>query len=627
MSFLSPLFLIGAAAAAIPIVLHLLRREPEQRVKFAVVRLLRRAPVEHTERRHLRELLLLALRVAALALLAMAFARPFLASSAAAGSSGVTIVALDRSLSLSAPGQFERARQLAKDAVARAPAGDAVGVITFAEDVHVAAAPSGDRALAVSAIESATPGFAAARYRTALNQASEMLDGRRGTIVVVTDLQENGWDAGDRALVPESARIELADVGEPPANLAITAVRSASNRIVATVRNAGPKAREARVHLVVDDRPGGDGAATIGPNQSAEVVLPGARGVTASVTVDDPTGVAGDNARYLVLDNASRPSVLLVTASGDVSREAFFAQHALVAAGREGPAYDVVGIGAAQLATWDGAALTRHTAVVIMSTRGLERHGRELLAEYVRQGGGIVVAVGPEVDGDVAAEMLGGLITIAPPPRESAPRTSVRALAPADVRHPLFQVFGAGSSSLSLVTFNRIAIVSSRDCHTLARFTTGENAVMECEQGAGRTLVLASDLDNGWNDFPRHATFVPFMQEAVRYVSGGRARGSEYLVGDAPAGLPARPGVFALPPASGERPRRVAINVDPAESDPGRLTPVEFEAAVTRLQDTARAEGRVQDRQQEERQHLWQYILGVMLAVMVVESVIAARTA
>jgi hypothetical protein len=43
LSFLSPLFLAGAAAAALPIVLHLLKREPEARVKFAEVKLLKKA--------------------------------------------------------------------------------------------------------------------------------------------------------------------------------------------------------------------------------------------------------------------------------------------------------------------------------------------------------------------------------------------------------------------------------------------------------------------------------------------------------------------------------------------------------------------------------------------------------
>src|SRR6267143_1256757 len=106
-SFLSPLFLAAAAAAAVPIVLHLLKREPEPRVKFAVVKLLKRAPVEHTEKRRIRELLLLALRIAALLLLALAFARPFFPSGAAIGSPGVTVIALDTSYSMSAPGQFE----------------------------------------------------------------------------------------------------------------------------------------------------------------------------------------------------------------------------------------------------------------------------------------------------------------------------------------------------------------------------------------------------------------------------------------------------------------------------------------------------------------------------------------
>ena len=79
MAFLSPLFLFGALAVALPIALHLLKRDPETRVRFSAVHMLRHAPVEHSSRRRLRELILLALRVAALLLLAFAFARPFFA--------------------------------------------------------------------------------------------------------------------------------------------------------------------------------------------------------------------------------------------------------------------------------------------------------------------------------------------------------------------------------------------------------------------------------------------------------------------------------------------------------------------------------------------------------------------
>ncbi|MGE3706019.1 MAG: BatA domain-containing protein, partial [Vicinamibacterales bacterium] len=98
MAFLSPLFLVGALAVAVPIVIHFLRREPEARVQFAAVHMLEHAPVEHADRRRLRQLLLLALRCLALLLLALAFARPFLSGSGAAAASGVTVVALDTSL-------------------------------------------------------------------------------------------------------------------------------------------------------------------------------------------------------------------------------------------------------------------------------------------------------------------------------------------------------------------------------------------------------------------------------------------------------------------------------------------------------------------------------------------------
>src|SRR4029078_3184921 len=134
MSFLAPLFLAGAVAAAIPIVLHLLKRQPEVHLKFSAVKLLRAAPVEHPKKLHLRELLLLALRVAALLLLAFAFARPFLNSSASASASGVTVVARDTSLSMSAPGQFEKARQLARQAIDKACG--TTSVITFADTAN-----------------------------------------------------------------------------------------------------------------------------------------------------------------------------------------------------------------------------------------------------------------------------------------------------------------------------------------------------------------------------------------------------------------------------------------------------------------------------------------------------------
>jgi hypothetical protein len=625
-NLLAPLFLVGAAAAAIPIVLHLLKREPEARIKFSAVRLLRRAPVEHTRRRHLRELLLLALRVTALLLLALAFARPFFGTGAASESTGMTIVALDTSLSLSAPEQWPRAKQLARAAIDSAPAGNLIAVLTFADTATVAAAPSADRGAARAAIDAATSGFGSSRYRALLNQAGDVAEGRRATVVVVTDLQESGWDAGDRVTLPASMQIEIADVGAMPPNLAVTSVRVANDRVIATVRNAAPEAREARVRLSIDERPAGEGAASIGAQQTADIALPLGQGSAAVVSVEDPDGIAGDNARFLVLGADQRPSVLLVTSDGNLARDAFYVQHALAAEGAGGAAYRIVGVGGVELATWDPERLQANAAVLVLSTRGLDRAGRDKIAEYVKEGGGVLVAAGPDVDGEVAAEALARSFTLANPSDQGNERpTTARAFAPADPRHPLFQRFAANTGVLGLPTFERVASIAGPGCETLARFTTGEPALLECAPGSGRALILASDLNRQWNDFPRHATFVPFLHETVNYLAGPRPRAAEHLIGGLPPGVDPQPGIVSLPGADG-RLRPVAVNVDPAEADPARLTSEEFQTAVTRMQGGAEPEIRVENRQREERQRLWQYLLGAMLAIMLAESVVAART-
>jgi hypothetical protein len=376
------------------------------------------------------------------------------------------------------------------------------------------------------------------------------------------------------------------------------------------------------VRLSVDGKPGGEALVSIEGGQTAEAALATASGKDATLVVDDPAGATLDNTWYLVLAGVARPSVLVVTATGDLDRDAFYLRRAISASGRSGAAYDVEGVAASQLV--DRASLDRFAAVVLLSTRGLESRGREALAAYVHGGGGALVAAGPQVDPEVASGTFAGTLTMAAP--DGGARDGARSLAPGDARHPILEPFsGARGASLGLATFRRIGRIYPGNCPVVARFSTGEPAVVDCAHGRGRLLAVASDLDNAWNDFPRHASFVPFVHEAVRYVAGARRRVGDYLVGDVPAGVPAAPG-FASIEGAGGVPAHVAVNVDPAESTSERLSPADFEAPISRVkQDRAsRVDQGVQ--QQEERQHVWQYVLGGMVAMLVVESFVGART-
>ncbi len=85
MGFLTPLFLAGLAGLAVPVIIHLIQRERKTVVEFPSLMFLRRIPYQSVRRRNIRNWPLLLLRLAALALIVAAFARPFLRRDIAVG--------------------------------------------------------------------------------------------------------------------------------------------------------------------------------------------------------------------------------------------------------------------------------------------------------------------------------------------------------------------------------------------------------------------------------------------------------------------------------------------------------------------------------------------------------------
>src|SRR4051812_29687499 len=102
MSFLAPLFLFLGAAAAVPLLLHLLRRNVTTRVDFPAARYLQRAEQEHSRSLRLRNLLLMLLRVLLVLALALAAARPFVAGLGVGHGATAVAVVVDNSLSTTA---------------------------------------------------------------------------------------------------------------------------------------------------------------------------------------------------------------------------------------------------------------------------------------------------------------------------------------------------------------------------------------------------------------------------------------------------------------------------------------------------------------------------------------------
>src|ERR1044072_2871737 len=96
MQFLAPLFFVALAGLAIPVLLHLTQREKKQIVYFPSLMFVRRIPYQSVRRRKIHNWLLLFVRLAALALIIAAFARPLVtrASNAGAGTAGAREVVI-----------------------------------------------------------------------------------------------------------------------------------------------------------------------------------------------------------------------------------------------------------------------------------------------------------------------------------------------------------------------------------------------------------------------------------------------------------------------------------------------------------------------------------------------------
>src|SRR5690242_2572605 len=140
MSFLTPLFFAGLATLAIPVLVHLIQRERKRVIEFPSLMFVRRIPYQSVRRRRIRHWALLLLRAAAIALIVLAFARPFWPQSAtaAAATAGAReiVVLLDQSASMGYGDHFRRAQDAARAAVRGLAAGDRATLVLFAKNAE-----------------------------------------------------------------------------------------------------------------------------------------------------------------------------------------------------------------------------------------------------------------------------------------------------------------------------------------------------------------------------------------------------------------------------------------------------------------------------------------------------------
>ncbi|AHG91285.1 double-transmembrane region domain protein [Gemmatirosa kalamazoonensis] len=496
MEFLAPWYAALAAAAAVPLLLHFLRRRIGTRLDFPAVRYLERAEQEHSARLRLRNWLLMALRVLAVLLVALAATRPVARVGGAGHAPAAVAIVLDNSLSTTAvvDGRpvFAALRDAALEIVSNAAAEDRVWLVTASGRVV-----GSDASAVRDAIRALTPLAGAGDLPRAVSRAAELARSARRpspTVVVLTDGQATAWrttaDAGSARVVTWVPR------GAPPRNRAVVAADATPRRwtpsgtVVARVLSADS------VPYRVSERDASGGERTLArgtapPDGEVRVhVTPNGRGWLAIGVAVQPDELRGDDQRWFAAFSGEPP-----TAVGDPSAGPFVAS-ALATLAQSGRVASA-GPRPAQIVSADAA--TRLPALLVAPSDPAR--------------------VGPA---NLALERLGV------PWRFAAARFGEAAVR--------FASGASDSSRLGIVATRRFQLVPRAAARADTLATAGGEAWIVAGPGY---VLLGSPLAPDATTFPVRAAFVPWLGEVL----------AERLGGDPGAVTTAAPGATLEPPA------------------------------------------------------------------------------
>ncbi|MGH9760499.1 MAG: BatA domain-containing protein, partial [Blastocatellia bacterium] len=363
MGFLNPFFLVGALAAGLPILVHLVRRTRSVRLPFSSLMFLRRIEQKTIRRRKLRNLLLLALRCAALLFLALAFARPYFSGNsgkAAASTDTRTVILVDTSYSMRYPGVFDRAIQAARGIVQKSGPGAEIGLVAFSGSYQILRKLRTGKEEITSLLGSVQAGLGTTDYLQAVQAADSMLkEGGTGpgVIYLISDFHQTGWNR-DTPLprLSSGAKLIAIDVGDKSEeNLAVTQVTAEpvvyaqkySAKVLATVADyqpapptaEAPAGRAVTVELRINDLASERRPIQVAPGASQTIEFSGfnlLEGTNRLSVEIDGDNFPLDNRYFFTIKRESQTKVLAMEAAVRGRSESFYLKQSLLA-GNDSP--------------------------------------------------------------------------------------------------------------------------------------------------------------------------------------------------------------------------------------------------------------------------------------------------
>jgi len=545
--FLNPIFLVGLAAAAIPILLHFLSRRQVVDIPFAPLRFLVPTQERQMRRLNLRRLLLLLLRVAIIALIVMAMARPTLTGGLAgllrSGEGVSAVILVDDSASMRAQmadgTAFDGARREVAAIAGELDRGDEVAVLLFSDTVRPLFREFvRDPDLVVSQLDQVEPGFRGTDYVAALAGALEMLERARHPhreVYLVGDFQTAAVDTVGLARVHQR-------VGDTNFFLRAVEIEPFVNRQIVSVDRPPTLLRSGQtVDVVVAARHDGDAelplpllldvaGSTLG---ETELVLPagGLRRHTFPITLPEAGDLAGsarlrpdrfpaDDERHFVLSIGEKVPTLVIKGieGGEGERDPLLFLLAALDPSQEGGGHFDIEV---QLASqYEVEDLAAQHVVIGSDLRDLGAARLAALTEYLEDGGTLLLLTGdPRVREYVNQKLLPGWtdLRLGRFRGEEEVHERLTILAP---DHPVFVGFEPEElQTLEEVRLRNFYRLPEDEGRPLLRFAGGGAAVTELSVGRGRVIVCGFHTSAIAGDLPYSPMFLPLIQRLTGYLA------------------------------------------------------------------------------------------------------------
>ncbi len=526
MDFVNPALLGGIALAALPIVLHLVMRQKPKRLEFPALRFVRRRKKANQRRMRFQHWLLLALRVGAVCLLALALARPsFRAQGNGGGAQGPIAAAL---VFDTAPRmgyrhenqtRIEVAQQIARDLLTDFPADTRVAVLDTRGQPAVFQIDLSSAEQRIDRLE-VTP--AAQPIGPALDEALRLLDSSerpRREIYIFTDMSAAAWSLDSSgALAKRLDKIRglgvyLVDVGVvDPQNCSLGELRLSSQVlsqsspvVVSTDVSCRGNNRERVVVLEMQDadgKPQKRSEATYqlltGQPQQVEFTL-GALPLgthQGQLHILGTDGLASDDTRYFTVDVQPSWKVLIV-AGRPTSSTAGYLSEALAPEKfrKQGIArLDCDVIAHEEL---DSAELRNYSALFVLDPPPLSSRGWQKLSDFAQSGGGVAVFVGEHAAPAETFNLGGAGVMPAPLTKPHASRTQ---LSTSRVDHPVLRKFKPLNDQVPWDAFPVYRYWELGDLvegdTTVLNFADGSPALIERPVGRGRIMLFTSSISD-----------------------------------------------------------------------------------------------------------------------------------